>query len=716
MKCITEIKRFALIAISLCVLGCEKQAPLPENTALHAAQLVLAEGHLADQEPLKAIPYLLAPSHRQRLEQVLHNTAFHVPSHELLHPAPILHFQKGAGENLYVALGGKEPTVIRWQLGQVAHVASVLFPVKADNISHLAVCKNDKFLIVHRDEINLLCHADTLKPIAALPKFATSLHPEQCQVFSENSLLIASPSDGENATHLWHIADSATGEVIRSEPIPAFPKVLQAHFQNSSLCLAREDDTELQIPLHGEIKQITKTKTKGSPPNKSQLISQPTTNQLTLHQSLRLTEKEIESTSPEIISSLCGYELDPSSQKLCEMPETTRLSVIAAAFPETVNATVPSSSAAAAITQRLALASPQDYPELYAPQLAHAEIIYQTFLSQEPSAIQAVIAAAAPGLPASTALYLAIESKNPHFIQSALTQNPKAPPALHALALGKNPLPKIEFLQRTQDWAGYEAPDFSPLFLAANKQASQALAALEITESSSEKEIEELVKNLYAPITLKTLGRAILAEKAIAHAQFLSQKTAHAETAIGLSQLAEHHGANPTACLRARATSLTTLSRFKTAHQIWIDLITYHAEAAHLASDYSEAAHTAFETHNPSQAIEILKTGLFRFPRDTAFAIRAGWIALLSGYTAEARDFLLHATQLGLPPDEIENTTALLLIAHHKLGDTTSALSYLAQLQAISPKWSDPKAIKALAWPADFLKSLRETILQSSEN
>jgi hypothetical protein len=698
------------------MIGCEKHPPLPENTALLAAQLVLAEKHLADHEPLKAIPYLLAHPHRQRLEQVFCETTFSLPRHELLHPAPILHFQKGAGENLYVALGGNDPTIIRWQLGQQARVAAVMFPAKAQSISHLAVCKNDKFLIVHRDATNLLCHADTLQPIAALPEFAKSLAPKLCQIFSENSLLVASPSDGENATHLWHIADSATGQVIRSEQIPAFPKVLHAHFQNSSLCLALENDTEIQIPLHGEIRQITKTKPKGSTPSQSQLISQPTENQLTLHQSLRLTEKEFESTSPETVHALCGYELDPISQSLREIPENTRLSVIAAAFPERANAMVSSSSADDAIKHRLALAYPQDYPQLCAPQLAHAEIIYQTFLSHKPNAIQAVIAAAAPGLPASTALYLAIESKNPSFIQSALANNPKLPPALLALALGKNPLPEVELLRRTQDWAGYEAPDFSPLFLAAKQQASQALAALEITETSSDKEIQKLVKNLYDPITLQTLGRALLAEKAIAHAQFLSQKSAHAETAIGLSQLAEHHGAEPAACLRARATSLTTLSKFDTAHQIWIDLITHQAEASHLASDYSEAAHTAFETHNPTQAIEILKTGLFRFPRDTVFAIRAGWIALLSGYTEEARDFLLHATQLGLPPDEIENTTALLLISHHQLGDTTSALSYLSQLQAISPKWSDPKAIKALAWPADFQNSLRETIQQSTKN
>lgn len=713
MKCLIEIKRCGLIAISLFVLGCEENPPLPENTALLATQLVLAETHLAAQEPLKAIPYLLASPHRQHLEQVLRETTFSLPRHELLHPAPILHFQKGVGENLYVALGGNDPTVIRWQLGKKAHVAAVMFPVKAQSISHLAVCKNDKFLIVHRDEINLLCQADTLEPIAALPEFAKSLDPKLCQVFSDNSLLNASVSDGENDTHLWHICDSATGQVIRSEQIPAFPKVLHAHFQNSSLCLTLENETELRIPLHGKISQITKTKPKSFNPSQSQLVSQPTSNQLTLHQRLRLTEKEIESAGPEIIRALCAYELDPIFQSLREVPKNTRLSVIAAAFPER---SMSSSSADDAIQNRLALAYPQDYPQLCTPQLAHAEIISQTFLSQDPSAIHAVIAAAAPGLPASTALYLAIESKNPAFIQSALAKNPKLPSALLALALGKNPLPEVELLRRTQDWAGYEAPDFSPLFLAAKQQASQALAALDISETSSEKEIQEIVKNLYDPTTLQALGRTLLAEKAIIHAQFLSQKSAHAETAIGLIQLAEHYGAEPAACLRARATSLTTLSKFETAHQIWIDLITRQAEARHLASDYSEAAHTAFETHNPTQAIEILKTGLFRFPRDTAFAIRAGWIALLSGYTEEARDFLLHATQLGLPPSEIENTTALLLIAHHKLGDTTSALSYLSQLQAISPKWSDPKAIKALAWPADFQNSLRETIQQSTKS
>ena len=80
------------------------------------------------------IPYLAAslanhPSTdtRAALDKILTSTDFALPVIELRHPFPILRF-KEAGENLYVAIGGEHPTVIRWNLTDDPSVQAVMFP------------------------------------------------------------------------------------------------------------------------------------------------------------------------------------------------------------------------------------------------------------------------------------------------------------------------------------------------------------------------------------------------------------------------------------------------------------------------------------------------------------------------------------------------------------------------------------------------------------
>ena len=90
-----------------------------------------------------------------------------------------------------------------------------------------------------------------------------------------------------------------------------------------------------------------------------------------------------------------------------------------------------------------------------------------------------------------------------------------------------------------------------------------------------------------------------------------------------------------------------------------------------------------------------------------SLAIRAGQIALLTNHSEKAVTYFAHATKLGLPPKEMENTTALLAIAHANLGDNEKASSYFAQLTAIDPAWSQPESIQKLSWPESFKTTLQ---------
>jgi len=304
-------------------------------------------------------------------------------------------------------------------------------------------------------------------------------------------------------------------------------------------------------------------------------------------------------------------------------------------------------------------------------------------------------------------LLLAHQSGDPELIIAILKQAENVPDALKKLKTPGTEIPDLATLRKTRDWLGYEAPDFSPLFQNILNEKSATLSGLTLPESPTEEEIKTLFTKLLDPETLRQLGHHAITEASLSAARSLSQTQEQATSALQFTALAERMGAHPAEILRIRATAFTSLADFTSAHRSWLDLITNQPETKHLPTDYSEAAYTAFENSDPRQAIEILETGIFRFPNDVNLAIRAGWIALLTNHPQQAAKYLTHSTTLGIPPDEIENTTALLAIAHSRLGDPETALSYLEQLKAIDQSWADPEAIDKLPWPEPLKETLR---------
>lgn len=722
--------KFGILIILALLLSCEKKptvsqgSSVPEgNPALAAAQLALAQNHLAHNESQKAIPYLAAslinqPSAETQgiLDKILASTDFTLPVIELRHPFPIQCFKELDG-NLFVAIGGDHPTVIRWKLSDESLIGAIMFPAKAKEISHLNVSPDSKFIIVHRDEINLLCHAETLKPIAALETFAEGLDPETCQPFSKNGLLFAHPITDANGFQIWRIHDSHTGDVLRSETVIQNSSfVTSAIFEGTTLNIAMNDQSSCEIPLAGAVQFHRSSPKKVATPSLPSDITRTAENTLTIHRTIRLDSEEISNSSGNLLTALSGYKLDHATQILTEIPTPNRLETLAKELPGRLPETLRLFSAETPVTHRLADAYPDQFPELTAQARAHADLIKRVFATGERDAILAVIDAATHGLPFSTALFLALDSNDPEFISRAIDKATDLPSALLALAKGDAPSgTDFDHLRRIEDWHGYESPDFAPLLNRIRKEHADVLSSLTLPENPDEDRISAFSLRLTDPATLEAIGKPDIAEKAISAARTLSEKPEHAATAIRLADYAQRLGTPTTSCLRVRATALTTLADFAAAHSAWIDLITNHPETDHLSTDYAEAAHTAFETGHPQQAIEILNTGLLRFPNDPSSAIRFGWIALLTGNTEDALRYLNHATKLGLPPAEIENTTALLAIAHERLGDHEVAVSYLTQLKAISPKWTDAETLAKLAWPEPLKDSLNAIIFSDGE-
>jgi hypothetical protein len=324
----------------------------------------------------------------------------------------------------------------------------------------------------------------------------------------------------------------------------------------------------------------------------------------------------------------------------------------------------------------------------------------------------------------SSKLALALESTWPEWIEGCLDTAADLPPLLRKLAVSRiawlegrkadalagwpEVFPDLRQVRLREDWDGWEQVDFSQALEKLRLSMIEELAALELPQDPTPEQRRAVVERLTDPATLGTVGRPRLARASLKAALALSSIKEEAEAAFKLASLARNLGEAPEPCLRAEALALGALGDYQKARDRWVLLLTEHPVETHLPGDYAEAAYTAFETANPVQALEILTTGLHRFPGDADFALRAGWIALLTGNADRAYRFLLAGRQNGFPPAKLENATALLAIAAAQVGATDDASVFYQDLIGINPAWQDPATIEALEWPEELKASLRQ--------
>ena len=97
---------------------------------------------------------------------------------------------------------------------------------------------------------------------------------------------------------------------------------------------------------------------------------------------------------------------------------------------------------------------------------------------------------------------------------------------------------------------------------------------------------------------------------------------------------------------------------------------------------------------------------MHRFPQDGNFALRAGWVALLTGDAERAYRFLREGKRIGFPPEKLENATALLAIAAERTGAIDDAAVYFEDLLRIDPAWADVRTLDTLDWPEELKATL----------
>ena len=333
-------------------------------------------------------------------------------------------------------------------------------------------------------------------------------------------------------------------------------------------------------------------------------------------------------------------------------------------------------------------------------------------------------AAGGSGPAAATALALALKSEHPEWIAACLTAAKNLPPLLRQISLSRiawlegrkadalaswpEIFPELADVRLREDWDGWEQADFQPALDDLRRCVRGELDAIQVPVSSTPEQRKAIAARLADPATVVAVGKRRFAEACLQAALAFSAHKEETEVTFQLANLARSMGAAPEPCLRAEALALTALGDYVKAHPRWIELITEHPVETTLPGDYAEAAYTAFENSDPRQAMEILTTGMHRFPQDGNFALRAGWVALLTGDSERAYRFLREGQRIGFPAEKLENATALLTIAAAQTGASDDAAVYFQDLLKIDAAWADPATLDTLDWPEELKATLSQ--------
>lgn len=385
------------------------------------------------------------------------------------------------------------------------------------------------------------------------------------------------------------------------------------------------------------------------------------------------------------------------------------------------------------LTEALALrADPQASPTLSptggtpSPWLAQREIRALMQQADDPALQAALERSGGKGPALTSALALALDGERPDRIEQCLASARDLPPFLNALArsriawLEKRPadalslwpdeFPEFPRVRATQDWQGWEQEDFEPRYQRHLSELRSALGAYEIPAATTAAEREWRALALLEPTSRATLGRRRLADLCLKGAQHLAEHDGKPELIQQLAGRARDLGAPAVPALRVEALAETLLGRHPQALALWVKLLTENPVEEQQADDYTAAAHCAFEAAEPGRAIDILTTGINRFGNDPGFALRAGWIALLTGSHSRAYQFLLAGFRVGFDPEEEENACLLLAVAASLAGFPQDAASHYLRLIDLEPEWLEPETADSLDWPEDLKNTIRQLI------
>jgi hypothetical protein len=199
-------------------------------------------------------------------------------------------------------------------------------------------------------------------------------------------------------------------------------------------------------------------------------------------------------------------------------------------------------------------------------------------------------------------LAMALESVWPKWIEECLATADDIPPLLRKLAASRiawlegrkadaiagwpEVFPDLKHVRLREDWDGWEQADFNQALEKIRLSVIEELSALELPENPTPAQIKTVIERLTNPETLRSVGRARLADACVDAALVLTTITGEAEAALKLAMLAGNLGAPTEPRLRAEALALGALGDYQKARDRWVLLLTEHPVQTHQSTDY----------------------------------------------------------------------------------------------------------------------------------
>jgi len=702
------------------------------KVALAKAQLALAEEKISTRQWEEAISLLTSaaladPANeeaRMRLEQLTGKTVRPVATLAIPFGMPVEHLAV-SGDSLFVSLAGESNTLIRWNIAQ-RKIESVLFPSASEHTRSLTLSPDGRFLVLERGGVTLLCHADTLKPIADIGYLPENFTPSAAIAFSPDGLLLGHPTLDQDKAIVWQITDSMTGEILRtSSPVS---DTLAGKMGRENLQILIKDGSTLVIPI-SPVEEVHHEESKGTAYSAAQFLPDGSLFALTDHgpheapvaigNDGRMLATYPWTRQPSVWSDLLSDEHAPISiegniltfQEASAFPIHTAspITAVAQSGEEIITGTADGT---VTFHRFISVKEPSVSEEVpTASQESLAPLIKRLEISK-------ITSAPSPAKILSDSL----RGENPDAIQLYLVTARHLPPLLAHLAKSRiawlqgrtaealqewtDDFPNLSEIRKREDWEGWEQADFTPALEHMRSLVDGELAALQLPANATPDQRQALAKHLLDPATVTKVGRHRLADALLQAALSFSAIREESKTAAQLATVARNLGAAPAASLRAEAQALSSAENYQKSHPLWISLITDFPIGDQQSGDYAEASHVAWQIGKPEQAQEILVTGIHHFPQDGNLCFRVGWMSLIGGNTVHATEFLLAAKQKGLVPEEQEQATAMLAIAARYGGIPAAANRYFRELTTANPSWSETETITALDWPKEWKKIL----------
>jgi len=704
------------------------------KAALAKAQLALAEEKISTCRWEEAISLLTSatqtdPANEEAqtlLGQLTAQTVRFVESLSIAFGMPVEHLAVSEG-SLFVSLAGESNTLVRWNIAQ-RRIENVLFPSQGEHTRSLTLSPDGRFLVLERGGVTLLCHADTLKPIADIGYLPENFTPSAAIVFSPDGLLLGHPTLNHDKAIVWQITDCMTGEILRtSSPVS---DTLAGKMGRESLQIITKDGSTLVVPV-SPVEEIRREESKGTAYSAAQFLPDGSLLALTDHgpheppvtigngggmlaiypwtrqpsvwsdllsdghgpifiEGSTLTFKEVGALPIHTASSITavaqyGEEIITGTE---DGTVTFHRSISLKDPPAPENVVTVSQESLAPLIKRLEISKITSAP-------SQARILSDSLLGENPDAIQLCLIPARHLPP----LLARLAKSRIAWLQGRTAE---------ALQEWTGEFPNLSEIRKREDWEGWEQADFTPALEQMRSLVNGELAALQLPENANPTQRQALAKHLLDPATVTKVGRHRLADALLQAALSFSTIREESKTATTLATVARNLGADHAASLRAEAQALSTAENYQKSHPLWISLITDFPLSDQRSGDYAEASQAAWQIGKPDQAQEILVTGIHHFPEDGNLCFRVGWMSLMRKNPIRSSEFFLAALKTGLVPVEQEQATAMLAIASRLNGAPAAASRYFRELKTINPSWADAETIKALDWPEDWKTILRQ--------